>query len=388
MGPLTATQPKPLLPVAGKPIIEHICSSLFKAGIKNVTLVIGWKKNALMDWMESSQWSSKMDYVIQKEQMGTAHAIQVVEDRMDGPFLCLNGDVLTTSKDIKDMIKLHDKKHCIIGLSKVNDIRNFGEITVSDGKVTGIHEKPERKGPGLANAGVYLFPHSIFKELSKLKPSIRGELEVVDAFIAMKPLAHELTMWKEIGAPWDLLNVHEDLMKDIKTDIKGEVEEHVTIKGQVVVKEGAVVKSGAYLVGPIFIDEGADVGPNCLIRGATYIGKNAKVGSSVEVKNSIIMDDTKLPHFNYLGDSVLGRNINMGAGTKVANLRLDNKNVYVLLNGKRLDTGRRKFGVIIGDNVKTGINASLNVGTVVGENTFLGPGAVIKGHIEADSRVY
>ncbi|HLE46047.1 MAG TPA: glucose-1-phosphate thymidylyltransferase, partial [Thermoplasmata archaeon] len=117
-------------------------------------------------------------------------------------------------------------------------------------------------------------------------------------------------------------------------------------------------------------------------------GRGCKVGNGCEVKNSILMDGTHVPHQNYVGDSILGERCNLGAGTKVANLRLDEETVKVPWKGQLLDTGLRKLGVIMGDDVKTGINASIDVGTIVGEETFIGPGAVARGTIAPRSRIY
>ena len=100
------------------------------------------------------------------------------------------------------------------------------------------------------------------------------------------------------------------------------------------------------------------------------------------------MDHTNIPHQNYIGDSIIGQQCNLGAGTKVANLRLDKKNIMVVLNGKKLDTKRRKLGAIIGYNVQTGINASINVGAMIGNEVFIGPGAVVaKGEIKPHSKI-
>jgi bifunctional UDP-N-acetylglucosamine pyrophosphorylase/glucosamine-1-phosphate N-acetyltransferase len=140
-------------------------------------------------------------------------------------------------------------------------------------------------------------------------------------------------------------------------------------------------------VGPVIIGEGCDIGPNCYIRPSTYIGDGGKVGNGCEVKNSIVMAGSHVPHINYIGDSVIGQRCNLGAGTKVANLRLDGGNIKVVMKGGRVDTGLRKLGVIMGDDVKTGINASIDVGTMVGEESFVGPGAYVSGYIAPRSRV-
>jgi bifunctional UDP-N-acetylglucosamine pyrophosphorylase/glucosamine-1-phosphate N-acetyltransferase len=140
--------------------------------------------------------------------------------------------------------------------------------------------------------------------------------------------------------------------------------------------------------GNVIIDEGAVIGPNAYIRGNTYIGRDSKVGASSEVKNSIIMDGSHIPHHNYVGDSIIGSGCNFGSGTKVANLRLDDGPVPVTLKGMKVSSGRRKLGVIVGDDVKTGINSTLDAGTIIYSGTRIGPGAHASGTIGKNSRIH
>ncbi len=170
--------------------------------------------------------------------------------------------------------------------------------------------------------------------------------------------------------------------------MEGEVEEGATLRGPVRVAPDAEVKAGSYVEGPVLLDEGSRVGPNSYIRPATYLGPGARVGSACEVKNSLIMGGTHVPHQNYVGDSILGEACNLGAGTKVANLRLDEAPIAVMVKGRRVNTGLRKLGAIVGDRVKTGINVSIDVGTVIGEDTAVGPGAVVRGTVAPGSRIY
>jgi bifunctional UDP-N-acetylglucosamine pyrophosphorylase/glucosamine-1-phosphate N-acetyltransferase len=156
----------------------------------------------------------------------------------------------------------------------------------------------------------------------------------------------------------------------------------------VLVEEGAEVRRGAYIEGPTIVGEGAVIGPNCYIRPSTSIGPKAKVGNACEVKNSILMADAHVPHQNYVGDSILGERCNLGAGTKVANLRLDEAPIKVMFRGIEVDTGLRKLGVIMGDGVKVGINASIDAGTIIGEETFVGPSAHVRGNIAPRSRIF
>jgi bifunctional UDP-N-acetylglucosamine pyrophosphorylase/glucosamine-1-phosphate N-acetyltransferase len=179
------------------------------------------------------------------------------------------------------------------------------------------------------------------------------------------------------------LSANESLLAGLEPSQQGKVESNVTINGPVAVGQDTVIRSGAYINGPVIIGEGCDIGPNCYIRPSTSIGDGCHIGAAVEVKNSIIMKGTKIPHHNYVGDSVIGEQCNLGAGTKIANLRLDKQNIIV----SGVDTGRRKLGAIIGDRVETGINASINVGCIIGNNTFIGPGAVVSGVISPKSKI-
>ncbi|GAH47150.1 unnamed protein product, partial [marine sediment metagenome] len=194
----------------------------------------------------------------------------------------------------------------------------------------------------------------------------------------------EISYWLDLSYPWDLLPANEDLLAGIKSQNLGEIEGNVVMKGAVSIGKDTVVRSGSYIVGPVIVGQGCDIGPNCYIRPYTSIGDNCHIGSAVEIKNSIIMRGSKIPHHNYVGDSIIGEECNLGAGTKVANLRLDKGEIWVA----GMDTKRRKLGVIMGDRVETGINACINVGSVIGNNTHIGPGAVASGVISPDSRIF
>jgi bifunctional UDP-N-acetylglucosamine pyrophosphorylase/glucosamine-1-phosphate N-acetyltransferase len=150
------------------------------------------------------------------------------------------------------------------------------------------------------------------------------------------------------------------------------------VKGDVVIEEGTTVKSGAYIEGPVFIDGESVIGPNCYIRAYTSLGKKVKIGNAVEIKNSIIMDGTNVGHLSYVGDSIIGQRSNFGAGTIIANLRHDNNSIFVTVNGQRTNSGRRKLGAIIGDDVKTGIGTSISPGIVLHQGAQTGVGVIVK----------
>ncbi|MDO9097182.1 MAG: DapH/DapD/GlmU-related protein, partial [Candidatus Methanoperedens sp.] len=218
------------------------------------------------------------------------------------------------------------------------------------------------------------------------KQSPRGEYEITDSIQFLIDSGRDvkcmlLEKWLDIGFPWHLLEANEMVLSDgenIRWDICGEVEPYATLKGNVAVGEGTIIRNGAYITGPVIIGDNCDIGPNCYIRSATSIGDDVRIGNAVEVKNSIVMSGANIGHLSYVGDSIVGEDCNFGAGTKVANLRYDNRTIMVELAGKKFDSGRRKLGVIMGDNVKTGINSMINVGTTIDSGVFINPGEFVK----------
>jgi bifunctional UDP-N-acetylglucosamine pyrophosphorylase/glucosamine-1-phosphate N-acetyltransferase len=232
---------------------------------------------------------------------------------------------------------------------------------------------------------LYAFRTDVFDDLRKVEASVRGEWELTDAVTLMAEgkrsvLAVEIPRddWFDIGRPWDLLDANVWALKRMEYRVLGDVEEGAHLFGPVTVAETARVRSGAYIEGPCFIDEGADVGPNCYIRPCTSIGRNVRVGNACEVKNSLIMDYTHVGHLSYVGDSVLCERCNLGAGTITANLRLDDGYVKMMVREKLVDSGRRKLGVILGDNVKTGVNAVLMPGVKVGNDSWVGANFMVE----------
>jgi len=395
MRPLTANIPKPLLPVAGRPFLEHNIEALKEGGIKDIILLVGWRAQRIREHFgDGKAFGVRIEYVEQKERLGTAHAIGMVKDKVDAAFMCMYGDVVLTKESVKGMVEHHKKvKGSIMALTTVEDPKRYGVITVKDGVVTDIVEKPESPEANTVNAGAYILEPEIFDAISETKKSPRGEFEITDSFKKLMAKTHLFGHllkgeWIDVARPWDLLEANRILMEDLETDIKGEVSERATVIGKIQVAKGAKVLPGSYIIGPVIVGEESEIGPNAYVRPSTSIGEHCKVGAAVEIKNSIIMDHTKVPHLSYVGDSVIGERCNFGAGTKVANLRLDEREVQVVVDGRKVGSGRRKLGVIMGDDVKTGINSTIDVGTIIGEGTMIGIGALARGTIAPRSRIF
>jgi len=386
MRPLTYTRPKVMLPIANRPILEHLLIEVKKAGIKEFTFITGYHDEQVRGYFGSGdKWGINIDYCTQRRQLGTADALKMVEGLVDGNFLVINGDIIVDQSGINS---LTDKSDNTMSIVKVKETRDVGVIEVSKGKVVRIHEKVAKPPSRMANAGLYLFTTDIIEAISQTSKSPRGEYELTDSLQLMIDKGYnisyqEISYWLDLSYPWDLLPANESLLAGIESQNLGKIEDNVVMKGVISIGKDTVVRSGSYIVGPVVIGQNCEIGPNCYIRPHTSIGDNCHIGSAVEVKNSIIMRGSKIPHHNYVGDSIIGEECNFGAGTKIANLRLDKKDIMV----GSINTKRQKLGAIIGDRVETGINASINVGSMIGNNTHIGPGAIVSGVISPDSKL-
>jgi len=167
----------------------------------------------------------------------------------------------------------------------------------------------------------------------------------------------------------------------------GTVENGAIIQGVVYLGPGSKVEAGATIIGPALIDKDAVVRQGAYIRGRVLVGAGALVGHATEVKNSILLPEAKAPHFNYVGDSILGRRVNLGAGSILSNLKVTLDAVTVQVGDRTYDTGLRKLGGILGDDCETGCNCVLNPGTLIGPRTLVYPLASLRGYYPPDSIV-
>jgi len=384
MRPLTQNRPKVMLPIVNRPILEHVVLAVKNADINDFVFVVGYHSDTVQNHFgDGSKWDVRIDYVEQKEQLGTAHAIGLAKDFVDERFLVLNGDVLVESSYLQKLMKR--KEVVVLSAKKVDNPQEFGVIITRGNKVTKIIEKPKSPSSNLANSGIYVFGQEIFDAIKRTKKSIRGEYEITESIQILINDGHavgyelyEGELLLDIGRPWDLLDANEFLLREIKKDIQGTTEPYATVKGEVTIGKNTIIRNGAYIIGPVIIGDNCDIGPNCFIRPSTSIGNNVRIGNAVEIKNSIIMDGTHIGHQSYVGDSIIGHNCNFGAGTKVANLRFDEKIIKVMVKGKLVDSRRKKLGVIMGDNVRTGINSMINAGATISANSTINPGEFVK----------
>ncbi|MBQ1437818.1 MAG: UDP-N-acetylglucosamine pyrophosphorylase [Ruminococcus sp.] len=188
---------------------------------------------------------------------------------------------------------------------------------------------------------------------------------------------------ESVEFPWEALPKISEFIIELGKTLDPEVFEQ---KGENIwVAKSAKIFPTAYLGGPLIICEDAEVRHCAFIRGSAIVGKGAVVGNSTELKNSILFDCVQTPHYNYIGDSILGYKAHTGAGTITSNLKSDKSLVTVLCDGEKLDTNIKKFGAMLGDYVEVGCNSVLNPGSVIGRNTSIYPLSFVRGYVPQDS---
>jgi bifunctional UDP-N-acetylglucosamine pyrophosphorylase/glucosamine-1-phosphate N-acetyltransferase len=398
--PITSTRPKHLIKVGGKPILEHCLDAVKTSGIDEALIVIHYMGEAIRQYFGNGEkFGLKIEYAEQKSVLGTGNAVSLVEPYVKDDFLMVYGDLLFSADVVKTIIDSYEKEKpaATMAVVSVENLEDYGVVELENEKhVKQVVEKPKREEApsNLANAGVYVFSTEIFDKIRETSTSARGEWEITDAVsqllkekktvLAVKVSQND---WVDIGRPWDLLEANRWALERMKHKVCGFVENGAYLVGPVTVAETARIRSGAYIEGPAFIDEESDIGPNCYIRPYTSVGKKVRIGNACEIKNSIIMDRVHIGHLSYVGDSILGENCNLGAGTVTANYRLDSETIKMVVKDLVVDSGRTKLGAVLGDDVKAGINALFMPGVKVGNNSQIGPDVIVYRDVAADTVV-
>lgn len=204
-------------------------------------------------------------------------------------------------------------------------------------------------------------------------------------FFTLENYAHRV-LFNGVDYVWEALNrLDEYLESHARRRLLGDISPHAWIEGDVLVASGATVESGAMISGPAIIGPGTVVRHGAYIRGHCVTGEKCVIGHTTEIKRAILLDHAHAAHFNYVGDSILGNRTNLGAGTKLSNLKNDGSPVVLQWDGGRLETGLRKLGAVLGDGVQTGCNCVTSPGTLVGPESHVYANAVLRGVYPAQS---
>jgi len=398
---------KNFLMFLGKPLIIHQIESLMKAGFDDF-IVIGGAHN--LKKLEMLEFENINYQVIEQKNLdeGMAGAIIACEEAVnDNPICIVSSNDIVDEKAYKLVVDTSNDKDIdsvIIG-KKVEKYFPGGYLEIDrDGFITSIIEKPgEGNEPSdLVNIVIHYHenPQELIKELKKVSSNKDDRYEVaLDSLIksGLKMKAVEFDgYWQPIKFPWHVFDVMEYFFGTLKKSISSNahIADSAVIKGDVIIEEGARIFDNATVNGPCYIGKNVIVANNSLVRNS-IINEGCVIGYSTEIARSYLGKNV-WTHTNYIGDSIISNNCSFGSGTVTGNLRLDEKNISLNVQGEKISSGTNKFGLITGENLRCGINTSFMPGVKIGSDCVIGAGLVIphdidknkfvKGYIELDIR--
>ncbi len=385
--PLTLTRSKVMLPAANKSLLEHIINALYKNSIKEIILVVGYKKERIMDYFgDGLEFGVRISYVFQDAQLGTAHAVKQVKEYADKDFLVLNGDNLIDAGTITDLLAGRSGTVTVLAVEREQTF-GYGVVISENGRVKKILEKPKEVVSHLVNAGVYIFSPEIFDEIDKTPLSEAGEYAITDTIqqMIMKgksvSLVESSSMWMDAVHSWDFLKANAAVLEKCKKDLRGTVEMGATVKGEVVVGENSVIRGGCYIVGPVTIGKNCDIGPNTVILPSTAIGDNTTIDSSVEIQNTILMNDVRIGSSSYISNSIIGANNTIGPhfSTEVGK--------ELMIEMKGILHRAELLGTVIGDDNILANRVLIKAGKMIANNCNIEAGVTVYKDIPAGSIV-
>ena len=300
--PFTVTKPKAMLSIADRPILQYVVEALAQNGIRNIVIVVGYRRQQVFDYMGAGeQFGVDIVYITQERQLGTAHALAQAKDAVEGEFLILPGDNLIGADTIAQFIAM--KPNAVL-VKKMDDTTRYGVVTTEDGLVKDIVEKPKEAKGNIINTGIYAFTTEVFD-------FVEAELDIPDVLNNMISQGYAIGAqetegtWLDIVYPWDILSLNDAVLRRIPANLGGTIEAGTSVKGLVSVGKDTVIRSNSYLVGPVVIGQNCDIGPNVCILPATSIGDNVVISPFSEIENSVIGDDVNIGPGSIIQDSVI-----------------------------------------------------------------------------------
>jgi len=385
---------KTLIKIMGKPLIWYTIDALKRAKIKEIIIVQGKRRD--IEKALKKYKVPKIKYLIQSEPTGSGDAILKAEKLINGQFFALNAERLDVKDYIPPILKKFkkEKTKLILLAGKTQTPQFFGILKLKKDKVIDLIEKPKlgKEPSSFKIVGTYFLPKEFFSYLKKV-PSYPYSLE--DAFLlyAKEKTVKVVFVPKEtfsLKFPWDLFGIERLLFEEfLKLKIKKSVKisKGVKITGKVFVDDNVRIFENAVIKGPCYIGKNSIVGNNALIRDHTNLEKDNLIGANAEVTRSIFQENTHV-HSGFFGDSIFDSDCDIGAGTITANVRLDRDNIKSLVKGKKIDTGLKSFGVVLGQNTKIGVQTSLMPGVLIGSNSIVGPHSFVRENIENNTLFY
>ena len=391
---------KSLIKMMGKPLIWWTLRGIKEAGIKNIIIIQSPEKNIEKELKNFNFKNLKIEFLIQKKPLGPGNALWQARNHAQNQFFVLNGDVLN-SKELLTLtikkIKNKKEKAVLVG-QKTKNPQIFGMMKLKKDKILEIIEKPKRgqEPSDIKVVGVYLLTPEIFQFYKKVKKHLYDFESTLSEY--MKKNEVKLALLREaeekapsfLKYPWHLFSMRNYLFdKNLQNKIEKSVKisKNVIIEGNVYVGKNTRIFENAVIKGPCYIGENCIIGNNAFVREYANLEDNVLVGAFAEVTRSIFQKGATC-HSGFFGDSILGKNCEIGAGTITANIRIDRGEIKSTIKGEKISTGLSSFGCVIGEKTKVGIHNSLMPGVLVGKNSLLGPHSFVKENIKDNTLFY
>lgn len=385
---------KVLFPFMNEPLIKNILDQLPLIGISEAVIVTNPLNHEFLSQIKIDR--VKFSVVVQKESKGMGEAILCAREVIRGrSILILNADDLVEHK-FNETLKVALKQNTpfVVG-RRVSAYVDIGYLKVTGDKLVEIIEKPgEGNEPSnLTELVFHFFPHSddfvtILENTSSTRDDVyeQAHSKYVQHFDT-KVIEYD-GFWSSLKYPWHILDMMEFFLSQLKEG-KGKnvvMKENIVIEGPVWIGDNVKIFENTKIVGPCWIGDNTIIGNNNIIRDS-HIGANCVTGFNTDITRSYVGDNCWF-HSNYIGDSVLEGNISLGSGTVLANLRLDEGEIFSVVKGERINTKRNKLGAIIAKNVGIGVNTSIMPGVKIGTNSMIGAGLVVDHDIAENSFCY
>ncbi|MDY6770838.1 MAG: bifunctional sugar-1-phosphate nucleotidylyltransferase/acetyltransferase [Candidatus Nanohaloarchaea archaeon] len=396
--PLSADRHKCLCRVAGRTLIGHTIASLEEAGLDEVIVVQSPAEDVEQELDDG--FDLDVSYVVQEEPRGMAHALRQAEELLDERFFVLTPYRKNTGSFIREMVaKQEEGADAVLIARETETPWKYGVLETDDDRAASIVEKPA-KGEEPSDqrvVGMYLLETGFFDYLDRVEEHEYQYEDALDIYMDERDVGVVFTEQDtaSIKYPWDLFGVVRDVFDDMERSVSPEadVAESATLDGTVVVEDGATIYENAVIRGPCYVGEDCVVGNNAVVRAYTDLERGVVVGANSEVRGSVIQQDSHT-HQAFVGDSLIGRDVRIGAGTVFANRNVrsedgrDNVTVHVQLKEEDMDTGRDRLGGIVGDGVDIGTQANIMPGVEIGPDSFVGPSTMVRNNVDAGQTVY
>jgi UDP-N-acetylglucosamine diphosphorylase/glucosamine-1-phosphate N-acetyltransferase len=390
------TEDKFLFKFVGKTLLEHQIETAKETGLSEFVIIGNPNNVATIKEIVAQIAGIKTELVIQENPLGIANALESASQFLEGEIIVVNpNDVFDRSAYIA-LLEARQSKSAgsyILGY-EVNDYFPGGYLVVGDGgELKSIIEKPEKgKEPSnLVNVLIHL--HTEPKRLLEYIAGVQTDRDDVyecaldtatkdRGRIRVVPYTGS---WNTIKYPWHIFQVVRHFLDRSPARISpsARISERAAIEGKVIIDDNVRVFENAVIRGPAYIGPNCVIGTNSLVRDYSHIGAGCVVGFSTEVKGSYISDGCWF-HINYVGDCIIGEGCSFGANTVFANWRFDEKNISIRIEGKSMNSGLDKFGAIVGNNCRTGVNVSVMPGVRIGPNSIISSHASLTDDLEPD----